>query len=489
MIHRLRPLLFWLFVGAFFVTATTVIFYTFGYRFNIGRGIFIYTGSISIKSNPGIVDITIDGEAIPQAHLGILNNSIHIAGLAPGEHFLEVSAPGYRLWTKKAVVRSGLTTEFWNVLLVKENYAPLSIPNTDHVIRLFRAPANKLFALVRKNGTVYSVDTLDMNTGDETQVFSTSDAVITPDNDENIEWSPESHKLTIPVTQAGVRAYYVVDIATKNAQRLSELTQIKDPLHSPRWDPTTKNILFFLGGATLYSIDTESPESAPLRIKEGVQAYDLSSQNMYYLSSENGTVYETPLNATESDPEQITLTPVNLDPLSSYALIVYDKDRLTILNRSTGSLSVFNRNTKENPLVEFGTGVRGSQFSDDGKKLLFFTDNEISVYFLSDWEVQPIRLANTTMQIARFSSSLQSVQWTKDYEHVLFALNGNVKIVELDNRDRRNLTDVITYPAPILQILSRFEENQIYFVRSDNADQNTVESIGFPQITGLFGLQ
>ncbi len=115
MLLRSRRILFLLFSMSFFIVASSVLFYAYGYRFSIERGVFIYTGSLSLKTNVETVTIKIDGGAIPEKRLGLLNNSIHIAGLNPGEHMIEVEAPGYKSWSKKVVIQSGLTVEFWNI--------------------------------------------------------------------------------------------------------------------------------------------------------------------------------------------------------------------------------------------------------------------------------------------------------------------------------------------------------------------------------------
>lgn len=487
MIHRLRPVLFLFFVATFFVTATTVTLYTFGYRFSLQRGIFVYTGSITIQSNPKLVDIKVDENLIPQKNLGILNNSIHIPGLAPGEHFIEVSAEGYHPWTKKTVVQSGLSTEFWNVLLTKEQYTAVALPDTEHAIKLFRAPEDRLFAVVKKNGDTYSINTLNTRTNENREIFSTSLFIFPVEDKENIEWTPESTKIITPLLRGDTRSYSIVDVETKEVVDLNTFSGIEAPLRAPRWDPSTRNFLFFLSESNLYRIDTGAEKGTPVLIEKNVQSYDLSNKYIYYLN-DTGVVYRIPIGQSNPDPMQITFTPAPIDIHSDYALIVYDENRLTILERSSGRLFLFNRVAAEQ-LQEIGTGIRGTQFSDDGKKVLFFTENEISVYFNSPWEVQPVRAVDTITQIGRFSTPINHVQWTKDYEHVIFSLGGAVKIIELDNRDRRNIADFANFSQPPLQILSRFEENQIYFIRADIPAGNTVETTDFPQATGLFGLQ
>jgi len=59
---------------------------------------------------------------MPAGTLSRLNSSYHINGIKPGEYFLEIKAPDYQTWSKKISVHSGISTEFWNVVLVQNSY-------------------------------------------------------------------------------------------------------------------------------------------------------------------------------------------------------------------------------------------------------------------------------------------------------------------------------------------------------------------------------
>lgn len=492
MIHRHRTTIFFLFVATFFITAGSVLFYAYGFRFSPERGIFIYTGSLSLKTNIETVAVAIDGVAIPEKKLGILNNSIQIAGLNPGEHFVEVSAPGYRPWNKKIVIQSGRATEFWNIFLTEEQYEQTPVPATEQVIKMFPAP-NGLFATVKQDGDRYSVHILDIGARKNEEVFSTTEAVFLPDLETNIEWSPESHKLIIPLTKEGEPLYVVVTLKTKESVTLNQAVNINDILRAPRWDATTKDFLFFLSQNTLYRYDTSVPnpleQTTPAKlIAEQVSAYELSGDNLYILKKD-GLVYEMNGNGNDSTPSPITTVPIAIDHQTTYSLIVYDETRLAIIEESTGALHVFNK--KVSPALRaLGAGINSLQYSDDGKKLLFFTDNEISVYFNQDWEAQPAREKDSIVQVGRFSTPLRNVQWAEDYEHVLFSLGNNVKMIELDNRDRRGISDLLTLENSPLQLLSRFGTDTLYVVNEAPVpafSPNTVFSITLPQFTTLFG--
>lgn len=472
--HRIRPFLFYAFVATFLATSSLVVLYAFGYRFNFERGIFIYTGSISIKSNPETVFIRVDGELIPEQNLGILNNSILVSGLTPGEHFIEVSADGYSSWSKKALVQSGLSTEFWNVLLAKKDPSPEKIPSLDSSLKMFPAPNENLFAVAKTgDGDAFIVNTLNIGTGIQTEVFSLPQAML-PKDGENIEWSPNNTKLIIPLehTKETVeRSYSIVTVEDKKLTTLQPPTPKNRSISNPRWDSTTRNFIFYLRDTTLYRANTEALLDPPLLVRENVLTYDISGSSIYYLSQDNGIIYRIPADRSDATPTQVTTTSIDITGDDTYSIVVYDDSRIAIREQTRGKLLIYNKLSLSEiilkPLAE--SGVRGVQFSNDGKKLLFFSDTEISVYFTLPWEAQPVREADTTLQVARFSSPIKNIQWTKEYEHVLFTTNQSAKVVELDNRDRRNITEIAVFPSPIIQALSRFENNQISFILEDGS--------------------
>jgi len=489
MIHRHRTLLFLFFVLTFFISASSVLFYAYGYRFSLERGIFIYTGSLSLKTNIETVNISIDGVTLPEKRLGLLNNTIQISGVNPGEHMVEVSVPGYKPWTKKIVIQSGITTEFWNIFLTEENYERTPVPATEQAIKMFPAP-NGLFATVKKNETRYSIDVLDTGATESMEVFSTSEAVFLPTLETNIEWSPESHKLIIPLTKDTGPIYAITDIKTKQSYFLNEITTITTPISAPRWDATTKNFLFFLNQGNLYRFNTNESKgifSPAELVRSQVSAYELSGNKLYYLSAE-GFIYETNGRGESEASKRITTTPVTINVASPYSLIVYDETRLAVIEEYAGRLFVFNKNVSSDTLRELGSDIKSLQYSDDGKKLLFYTDNEISVYFNQDWPAQPARDKDSVIQVARFSIPIKNVQWTEDYEHVLFSLGKTIKMIELDNRDRRGLSDLVTLENEPTQMLARFGTDILYVVSAVSSDTPAVFSITLPQYTTLFGL-
>jgi len=483
-----RFALFLLAVASFCIVSGSVLFYAFGYRFNFESGIFIYGGSITLKSNPVEIAVKIDGVQIPTQDLSRLNQSYHISGIIPGEHSIEVSSPGYQTWTKRVVVKSGLSNEFWNITLPQQNYEIISYPGTENLTRYFQSPEPTLFAGIYESRNRIGIQAYDTKQEVNELLYSQSGISFAFEKNENLEWSPDADRIVFPVLSGNKRHVLSVDTETKQIRDLSvELNQFS--LLRPRFNPSVRSSLLYRSEDKLYRLDLDTSANnnnalEPILLAEHVLSYDISGSDIYIINSENNLLYRFGANEKRPDFRPITDIPLtNVD--AETTLIVYDEYRIAILSKN-GSLSFFNAYLNDSPLqILANQDIQGAQFSDDGKKLLFFSDHETSVYFIRPWEVQPKRDQNSIWQISRFADNISFVQWTKDYEHILYAKGSQVFVIELDNRDRRNISELIHFERPPLQILSRVNQNQVFFV-NDTDNIPGLSSIDFPEFNNFF---
>lgn len=485
---RHRRAIFWSLVTLFFATGGTVIFYALGLRFSVDRGIFIHTGSITLETNPAEIEVTLNGKPVPAKRLRFVNNSIHLGGERPGEYLMEISAPGFRPWSKKTVVQSGVSSEYWNVLLVRENYERFTLPATD-ATRIFPSSEANLLAAVRNLPNGLAVTTINTENSEVREIFSTPEGRFDSESAENIEWSPEAHKIIVPLLKQGTKEYVVVTEETGSTLVLNQQFPDK-PIREVHFDPRRRDLIFFLSDSGLYQYDTANPAIPPRLLAQGIESYDLSGSFVYVLLRDTGLVYRFP-NNNNTTPElfQITKnTPENFT-VKNLDLAVYDEDRFFLLDRSAGRLFVYNLGKSSSSLWHTATdGIRGAQYSDDGKKLLFYTDFELSVLYTREWEVQPNRSENEIHQVARFSEPMKQVQWSNDYEHILFALGKTIKMIELDHRDHRNIADLLLLKRAPLQLYGSVREGRLYILESpETPESQNMFFITFPEPVGFFG--
>lgn len=489
--HFSRRIFFWLLTFLFFITAPTVIFFSFGYRFSFERGVFIYAGSLTLKPNPSKITLLRDGQPLTEKQLNRLNNSYHVTGLKPGEHTIAISADGFQAWSKKITVHSGLSTEFWNVLLARTSYDRTDLGQMSGG-RFFLHPQKNRVAFVEEKNNTLTISILFLDTNERREMFRTENYRFSNDVKENIEWSPDGNALLVPLEKIPTSAasspqhdYGVIDVE-QHATRLFSTLITDTAARSVRWDPKQKNVLYYISNGTLFrSTFADTTILTPNLLAHDVAGYAIADDGVYYLHATKGLLYRIPRNDTDANAAQLTTTSVDLtDP--SYTIIAYDAERIVLFNRR-GALYIFNDGDRNIYFEKIADGVRGASFSDDGKKMVYWTNNELYAYFTRDWDTQPLRAEHEHMLLTRFTQTLSDVQWTKDFEHVLFTVGRDIKVIELDHRDHRNVMTLSSLNHDNANVVSDFDDGKIYFL--DTYDNRPIFfSIAFPEKEGLFGL-
>ena len=491
-----RTIFFWIMVALFAVVAPLTVLSAWGYHFDFTRGIIVKSGTISIKTNPTTADIYINGKIENSKKLNHINNTYNISGVIPNEYELAVSADGFQKWTKKAEVHSGVSTEFWNILLVRNSYEKKSF-DTGEADKIFISPTDKLVAYTQPIDNGLSVKILNIQSGAVVNTFDFPAWQFIDDSQkENIEWSPNADYLSIPVkknqqppvetilnSQTNQFAYFIADPANNSVFNLNEFLG-KSNVKNVRWDPKDKTYLYFLEGNSLFRANIQNKQDITL-IAENVSSFDLSKTGIYYTQSPNELLFKANFDGT-GNRVQITYNFPGDNILPTARLIVYDDLRIAFIN-TKNELFIYNRAELDTYFKKIGENINGIQFSNDGKKLLFWTDNEISTYFLRQWNTQPIRAEDETQNITRYSEKISNIQWFKDYEHVIFNVGNYVKIIELDARDHRNCMDILKADSisPILVYNNSLEN--LFFIDTTNGSNPTIKSIIFPEPTTLFG--
>ncbi|MEI8344243.1 MAG: hypothetical protein WCF93_04810 [Candidatus Moraniibacteriota bacterium] len=477
-----KKIFWWTLFVLFWVVSAVIIGYAFGYRFNFKRGVFIYGGSISMKTTPLDSDFYINNVLYSSKKLNRLNNSYHIDGIAPGDYLLEVKSPDYATWSKKISVHSGISTEFWNVVLTKNDYKKTSYA-TPGALRFFVSPRKNLTAVAQQNENDFTVSVVTAQDNSIEKIFSSNEYVFTDNEKENIEWTPQSHRIIIPTIRKDTQKknYLIADIPIDQVLNLQDLVH-SDDLSHVRWDPKTKNALFYMSGGNLFRIDLDSPTEIR-QVAKNIASYELASSGLYYFQLPAGIVYKTNTDGTDN-PSQITVSPPSHMSDPNYQIIVYDKDRMVFLNPSH-DLYVYNQGESNDYFQELSSNAIGSQFSDDGKKLLYWNDHEINVYFVRKWDVQPMRSENEILPITRYSETMTNIQWSRDYEHVIFSTGKQIKFIETDQRDHRNLMDLLKLNSNNSQITNNNSDGLIYFIDTNSDGANVLNTIEFPEKTTL----
>jgi len=499
-----RAIFFWVLVTLFFITAPGVVLYARGYRFDSNRGVFVHSGTITAKTNPQNMDVKINGEIRESKKLNRINSSYNITGLIPGSYDIEVSADGFWPWKKKTEVHSGLATEFWNILLVRKSYEKTTY-DTPGIDKFFSSPFNKFIAYTNQEDNQLKVNVFDIENEEGVGSISIPGWELAgSERKENMEWSPEENLISIPVarittlqkeTKIGRKVVSVTEekqtqyhylIANHEEETFFDLNDFLgiEEMRYVRWDPEKKEHVFFLSGTNLYRASIQDKNDRVL-VDSDVTAFDLSRSGIYFVKKTNNLVFKRALDGA-GEVSQLTHGFPDAGDKTIERLVVYDEDRIAMI-ASDKSFYSYNDGEHDVYFKKLGANVDGLHYSDDGKKLLFWTPNEISVYFIRDWEVQPVRAENDVMNITRFSEKLTNVQWYKDYEHVIFNSGRYTKIIEIDHRDFRNSMDLLSTELEKPFVVYNNALEILYFTeKKDNT--TTLNSIIFPEPVPVLGL-
>lgn len=461
-----RKIFFWSLVAAFLITAPTIFFYAMGYRFSVDRGIFIYSGSFTIKSNPQETEISINGKTVPKGIVNFLNYSYHIDGLRPGEYQLEIKHPNYQTWHKKSSIHSGISTEFWNIFLARESYTKKEY-EVSAVSDFFISPKEENIAIA-KNGENLVVEILNTKEESTREIVNNENYRFSHDLNYNIEWSPRGDRLLIPVfkKETEEKNYLVVNIKDPEIFNLNETFEISE-IKNVRWDPSERDYIFYLSDNKLYRVNISDPSQEKILFSDNVSNYDISGNDVFFVKNTNGIIYESSTKGGE--PTQITTTSLQDVNFEELKIIVYDKDRIAIITGNK-NLYIYNKND-DICLDKLSNNVLGVHFSNDGKKLAYWTKNELLVYFIREWETQPQREEGQVIQITRSFSDISNVQWFRDYEHLIYTNDNKIRIIELDHRDYRNMASLTDLNIADAKAVYNQAKNIIYF--TDNPEGDT----------------
>jgi len=464
----------------------------------------VHSGTISLKSNPLGFDVSLNGKVDDSKNLNRINNSYNINGLIPGEYEIKISAAGFNSWTKKTNVHSGLSSEFWNVILTRTNYEVTSYPETEGSQKFYISPKDKIIAMSRDVNDGLHVDLFDIGSGQTSSSFFFSDEhMISEEKKENIEWSPQQDYLMVPLEKTAIREivsskkpvgksrgktveiindYQIINISDGTISNLNQFFE-KDTIKNVRWDPQDKDYVFFMENENLYRASIRNKEDLNM-ISDGILGFDLSKTAIYYLKKPNNLVFKTTLDGKGNHDQITKVFPEEGKTIVKF--IAYDDGRMTFLD-SEKNLYAYNQGDLQTYFKKIGTDIEGSHFSDDGKKLLFWSNNEISVYFVRIWEVEPTRSEDEIQNITRYAEKISNVQWSKDYEHIIFNTGRYVKIIELDPRDHRNCLDLIALNSenPFIRYDSYLEK--MFFI-DEKSGTRYLNSIIFPEPTPLLGI-
>jgi hypothetical protein len=475
------------FIFLFTLVAPTVVLLAQGYRFSLENNIFIHSGSITIKSWPRDIDIYIDDQRQEGKTLNIINGAHTINGIKPGKYKLTCSKPGYSNWEKEIEVHSGVSTEFWNVLLFpeKEIQKTSVFKPEGKVKQIFLSPKDRdELILFTEKDSVKNIQIINPQNQTSETIFETKKYdLVNKEEGFNIEWNSNNKKFILPVIdEEAIKDFLIVNTENENDEPNSLNSFFpEDLVYKARWMFDEENELILLTKTgKLYFFDYKKQTSRI--IDENVSGFDFADYAIYYTKAPNNIVWRIKQNDLENKKQITTETFDLMEEEKFIEITAYDKYRI-FLNSEESSL-IHNENTKKDlvSILRPQEKISGIQFSDDGKKLLCWNDHEVWYYMLRDWEIQPKRYFGDKITVTRSSEPIKNVQWMDNYENVILSTNNTIRVFEVDPRNKTNISELINAQKPIEEknLIYNKDNQTAYFLDENNIFSFTViDNSGF----------
>jgi len=460
MTKKTRTVLFSICVFLFLVSASAVVFYSQGYRFDFEKKKVTQTGAFYFKVLPRSAQIYLNGQL--KKETDFIFGSVLIENLLPKTYNIQIKKEGYISWEKTLEIKEKQVTEAKNIALIPESLSFTLL--SKEVKDFFFSPDEKKIILeeIRENGWQINLYDLKNNVKsylvDEHSFISTSRyARVIGEKDIakseevkvdflSLKFSPDSKRILLKVDLKGEGKYFILDLE-KTPPDLISLSFLGTDIQDIFFNPQAPKKIFFtkpaeekteenkIAKTDLFEADWETKEISQT-ILSNLIAYEASGGNIFLISDE-GFLFRTDFSGKRQ--EQLSFLPFPIKEKVDYQLLVnFPK----ILLKEDNNLYFFDQTLES--FKKLSAPANNFSFSPDFKKIVYFNNYEIWILFLEEKFDQPPKKVGEEIFLTRFSEKIGEVFWLTSH-YLVFNTGNKIKIAEIDDRDKINIVDLSTH--------------------------------------------
>jgi hypothetical protein len=469
MTRKFRTILFLICVLLLFSTAPSVILYSQGYRIDFANKKIVQTGALYFKIIPKSVEINVKPITQEPFSRSLMNKEIKkqtnfltgstlIENLLPATYEIEIKKQDYHDWKKSLKVEEKLVTENKNLILVPKN--PDFMLLHKNIESVWLSP-NKEKIIIQKNTEQgWRLEIFDVEKNEKTTLLNSKDCLASPSNTLlDLEFALDSKRILLKTLQKNPEQkiiYFVLELS--NEPLLFCLNFLEQDIKNLYFGEKNSKKIFFTEQSSqnkkqdnenlitnlLFVADYEKKEVESLIVADLI-SYKIIDGNIIWLSK-NGFIYKSNLNGE-------TLETFNLKPIDlfgkNYEITAFSGQILLTID---DSLFFLNEKTKE--FEKISDNINNFKLSSDNKKIAYFNNSEIWIFFLEEQKSQPQKHTYEKVFLTRFSEKINNCLWLSNHYLILSIGNNEqtIKITEIDDRDRINMYD-----------LAKFENQNIFF--------------------------
>ncbi len=408
-----RRLLYLSFTLIFIIIAPLLVLYTAGYRFNWYKKGWEKTGSLIIETIPKTVDIKINEQIFHHR-----STPLRLNHLLPNDYHIQISKDGYSSWEKTLTVYPGKATFAQDIYIFRQNTTshPIATSTIDHWT--YNPKLNIIVFQTNNKLWLYHLD------NEHKQIITPFASPITSSS-----WSVDKSKLLITTPQA------LFIWTSTNPTTLAKIDANYSQNHC-RWDQDNNYLIYCQTTKELwrYDLGTLKRDKIISFKQENLLDFYKKNNNFYYLlyNPRNKQTYLRIITLnTLSEPWPDFLLPTT--PL--YHFLNVNKDIVTIIDQKLNRIYQLNLNRqaeKFNRTSQIIKDATGGSYNSRGELLYF-----------NDWEIWVLKQNNAQL-ITRQTDKIISAFWHPSESYLVIVTAQGIKIIELDDRDRRNATSFLT---------------------------------------------
>src|SRR3989344_909147 len=386
------------FIIVFLIVTPLIVLYSQGYRYNFKRGKVQKTGILIMSSIPKSADIYLNNQLVTQNQ-----TPARLEKLLPADYEIKLAKEGYHNWTKKLQLNENSTTFAEDVILWKNNWPIQLAPN--NIIEWLASPDWQKAVFITPDRKIMA---LDLATKKFYELYQAG-------NDDNLKilsWSNTSKKILIEVGDQylifNAERYQTAPIIISNDYALL------------KWDLKNDNLVYGLNSAGVWKIDLFTKKSGLLLNRE-VTDFLINGDLVYFYYKD--VIYKQKISG-RSQPEII-------DGLKCPACRFINREfaRLLLLDDQAQKLFIIDPILKNKTIKQSAKNI--SWLKAD--TLLFYNNWEIWIYELDKEEPEII---------TRIGTGISEALWHPAGRHIIFNSEDKIKIIELDNRELRNVIEL-----------------------------------------------
>ncbi|MFW0837804.1 MAG: PEGA domain-containing protein [Candidatus Komeilibacteria bacterium] len=393
----------------FFVLAPLLIIYSLGWRYDFAKRSLQPTGILFVKTYPQQANIYLNDiwqdDRTPWQKANLLANDYH----------LKITQTGYLDWQKTINVRPQQTAFVEDIVLFKK-LSPTII-----------SEENNLQIISNNTGEIHII------TGQTDQGWQMWNFVVDhkiwrpllaqPINlpIKLISLSPNGKKL---IYETGDEIYLLNINIPQNNSRLTDLP--RQWFNDFAWHGSKDNIIYVLQKNTLLAYDITTSSAKLVASISNAQAY-FPYQNTLYIGSEQTEDNQLLLSRyTDLKTEALPITKL---PAGGKLQLIPSQRHLSVLDSGTNWLYLLGTDNNNFVAKVIPNVKHATWYSRNDDKLLYWNDNELSVYFAD---------RDNSILLTRRSQTIHNAWWHPNGAYVFYLLDKELQIIELDERSPRN---------------------------------------------------